>query len=628
MIPSNLNDSSNGNGLELAGEDNFEQLLDESLKQQNDFKQGSVIRGTVVKIENDQVLVDIGYKSEGYINIHEFSDLDRNITVKPGDEIEVLIEETEDDTGNIVLSKDKADKMKVWDKIENSFEKGEVIEGRIMDRVKGGLSVDIGVKAFLPGSQIDLIPVKNLDAYLGKKLNFKLIKFNKKRGNIVLSRKALLETERKELRTETMKHLKEGAILKGIVKNITEYGAFIDLGGIDGLLHITDMSWGRVNHPSEMFSIGDEVNVMVLKYDENNERVSLGLKQITPDPWVEADKKYPISQKIKGKIVSITDYGAFVELEEGIEGLIHISEMSWTKRVKHPSKLVAIGDVVEAVILDIDVPNKRISLGMRQTEPNPWEELAKKYPVGSVLTGEVKKVADFGIFVGVDTDIDGLVHTSDLSWNTKTKHPSDLFSKGEEVQAIVLSLDVENERFTLGIKQLKDDPWKLAANKYSSGDIIKGKITKLTDFGIFVQVENEIEGLVHKKEIYDKDEENKPKFNSGDEIEAMVISIDPDERKMALSIKAVQNAEDRKAIEEFNKDSKTAAPTFGDLMPTIGEKQEEPKAEEPVEETKAEEAIEEVKAEEPKTDEAVEKVNIEEPKEEALAEAKEEEKSE
>jgi small subunit ribosomal protein S1 len=549
-----------------GSEENFEEMLEAYWDAGSGFKEGSIISGTVVKIDKEFVVIDIGYKSEGYVDVREFYDLDQKVNVTEGDKIDVYIEETEDTGGNIVLSKEKADRMKVWDRIEVSFEKEEIIEGRITERVKGGLSVDIGVKAFLPGSQIDLSPIKDLNAFLGKKFNFKLIKFNKKRGNIVLSRKALLETERKELREETLKHLKENAILKGIVKNITEYGAFVDLGGIDGLLHITDMSWGRVNHPSEIFSIGDEVKVMILKFDEKTERVSLGLKQISPDPWVDAEGKYPVNKRIQGKVVSITDYGAFIELEAGIEGLIHISEMSWTKRIKHPSKLVAIGDIVDAVILDIDVPNKRISLGMRQTEPNPWEELAKQYPIGKRVNCVVKKITDFGIFVGVGGEIDGLIHISDLSWGSKVKHPSELYKNEDQVEAVVTNLDVENERFSLSIKQLTEDPWKKLANKYSTGNIIKGKITKITDFGLFVEVEENIEGLVHKKDIYEKDEEATHVFKVGAEVEAMVVSVDADARKMALSIKAIQNVEERKALDDYQRSAPTAAPTLGDLL--------------------------------------------------------------
>ena len=543
-------------------------ILGQSLKEDK-FKEGEVVRGTVMKISGEQVIVDIGYKSEGQIDLSEFRDGRGEILVKAGDEIDVMIESTENDMGSVVLSKHKADMMRAWDKISEACEKDQVVEGAIVARVKGGLSVDIGVKAFLPGSQVDLRPVKNLDALIGQRFKFKVIKFNKKRGNIVLSRRALLEKEREALKKDTIGRLEEGKIVDGIVKNITDYGAFIDLGGLDGLLHITDMSWGRIQHPSELFQVGDEVKVKVIKYDPKTERVSLGFKQITPDPWHDAGGKYPPQTKVKGKVVSLTDYGAFVELEPGIEGLIHISEMSWTKRVKHPSQVVNVGDQVEAAVLDIDVENKRISLGMKQVSDNPWKTLEEKYPVGSKVEGKVRNITDFGIFVGIEEGIDGLVHVSDLSWTQKVKHPSELYKKGQDVAAVVLNIDPENERFSLGIKQMTDNPWNAVEEKYGIGTRVKGNVQNITDFGVFVELEPGVEGLVHVSEIADRRIENpQSEFVAGQEIEAMVISVDPTERKISLSIKALAHAGEAAEVESFNQKGKSAAKpgSLGSMM--------------------------------------------------------------
>ncbi|OLD09938.1 MAG: 30S ribosomal protein S1, partial [Deltaproteobacteria bacterium 13_1_40CM_3_69_14] len=424
----------------IGGEEDFAAMLEESFKRKGtakggELKENEIVRGTVVQVTKDYAVVDIGYKSEGQVPIQEFGLAEGKPNVKVGDAVEVLLESRENDTGMVVLSKEKADKMRIWDEISAACERDELVEGTIVGRVKGGLSVDIGVKAFLPGSQVDLRPIRNLDKLIGEKFKFKVIKFNKKRGNIVLSRRVLLEKERETLKKDTLQKLKEGAILSGIVKNLTDYGAFIDLGGIDGLLHITDMSWGRVGHPSEMLNVGDELRVIVLKFDPATERVSLGLKQIQEDPWAHAAEKYPPGTRVTGKVVSLTDYGAFIEMEPGVEGLVHISEMSWTKRVKHPSKVMAIGDQVNAVVLDVDAKAKRISLGMKQIEPNPWTLLEEQYPIGSVIRGQVRNVTDFGIFVGVQEGIDGLVHVSDISWTQRIKHPGDLYKKGDEVEA-------------------------------------------------------------------------------------------------------------------------------------------------------------------------------------------------
>jgi len=456
-----------------------------------------------------------------------------------------------------------------------------VVEGRIVSRIKGGLSVDIGVNAFLPGSQVDLRPVRNLDKMLGETFDFKIIKLNKRRGNIVLSRRVLLEEQRESLRSETLKTLEEGQVVEGVVKNLTDYGAFIDLGGIDGLLHITDMSWGRVTHPSDVLAVGDKANVKVLKFDREKERVSLGLKQITPDPWLEVEKKYPVGEKIQGKVVSLTDYGAFIELEQGVEGLIHVSEMSWTKRIKHPNKILSVGDEVDSVVLALDIPNRRISLGLKQVEPNPWEVIGEKFPIGTIIEGQVKNITDFGIFVGVDEGIDGLVHISDLSWTKRIKHPSELYKKGDIVKAVVLNIDDENERFSLGIKQLTPDPWQTIPQRYAPGTIIRGKVTSVTDFGIFLEVEEGIEGLIHVSEI-SKEKVDLPKdfAKVGDELEAVVLHIDTVERKIALSIKQLAHQKEKAEVDEFLGAQKSATSNLGDLLQGALEKNGSDKSDE------------------------------------------------
>ena len=520
-------------------EPSFAELLEASFAR-DEVAEGEIVRGTIVSVHKDHVLVDVGFKSEGMVALNEFPMINGQAQIKVGDSVDVLVESRENDYGLIVLSKEKADKLKIWDEISAACERDEVVEGIIVSRVKGGLSVDIGVKAFLPGSQVDLRPIRNLDKLIGEKFKFKVIKFNKKRGNIVLSRRALLEKERDQLKGVTLQKLEEGAVMAGVIKNITEYGAFVDLGGMDGLLHITDMSWGRVNHPSELFQMGDEVTVKVLRFDREQERVSLGLKQIQADPWTTAQHSFPVNSRVKGKVVSLTDYGAFIELVPGVEGLIHVSEMSWTKRVKHPSKIMNIGDEVEALVLGIDVENKRISLGMKQIEPNPWHTLNEKYPVGAVIKGQVRNITDFGIFVGIEEGIDGLVHISDLSWTTRVKHPSEMFQKGDEVEAVVLNIDAENERISLGIKQLHEDPWSRIPQTYPRGSRLQGLITKITDFGAFAEIEPGVEGLIHVSEIADEHVDDPRKYlKVGDTKEVMIIDIDLDDRKIGLSIKAV-----------------------------------------------------------------------------------------
>ncbi|MEK6773891.1 MAG: 30S ribosomal protein S1 [Bdellovibrionota bacterium] len=555
-----------GMNNEKRGSD-FDQLFEASVREQ-DFKVGDVVTGSVVEVQSDYVLVDINYKSEGLIDINEFRMVDGVRDVKPNDKVEVLIDRIENENGMIVLSKDKADMLRAWTDISKAAENEEVIEGTVVAKVKGGLSVDIGVKAFLPGSQIDLRPVRNMDIYIGKKYKFKVIKFNKKRGNIVLSRRALLEEERESLKTQTLDAMKEGSIVTGSVKNITDYGAFIDLGGMDGLLHITDMSWGRVKHPSEILNVGDEIQVKVLKYDHEKERVSLGMKQLQTDPWESVKLQYPSGKKLSGKVVSVAEYGAFVELGEGIEGLIHVSEMSWTKRVKHANQIVNVADNVDVVVLEVDSENRRISLGMKQLQTNPWVEMKESYPPGTIIEGEVKSVTDFGIFVGIEEGIDGLVHISDFSWTKRVNHPSEMYTKGVKVRVVVLGVDIENERFSLGIKQLEGDPWSNIENKYAIGTQHDVKVTKLADFGAFVELESDIEGLIHISELT-TDKINHPEDYTkiGGILKAEVITIDKDARKIGLSSKLVKLRDQKADVEDYvKKATATSKTSFGDLF--------------------------------------------------------------
>lgn len=556
-------------GIEALGlSADFESLFQAAVKEQ-DFKVGDIVNGTVVEVQQDYVLVDINYKSEGLIPINEFRVVDGVRTVKPGDQVEVLIDRIENENGMIGLSKNKADMMKAWTDISKAAENEEVIEGTVIAKVKGGLSVDIGVTAFLPGSQIDLRPVRNMDVYIGKKYKFKVIKFNKKRGNIVLSRRALLEEERESLRTQTLDQIKEGSVVTGVVKNITDYGAFIDLGGMDGLLHITDMSWGRVKHPSELINVGDEIQVKVLKFDNEKERVSLGLKQLQADPWEAVKAQFPIGTKLHGKIVSLAEYGAFVELSDGIEGLIHVSEMSWTKRVKHPSGLVNVGDEVDVQVLEVDLENRRISLGMKQLQTNPWVELKESYQPGTIIEGEVKSITDFGVFISVEEGIDGLVHISDFSWTKRVNHPSEMFAKGNKVRAVVLGVDIENERFSLGVKQLEGDPWSNIDSKYGVGTQHEVKVTKIADFGVFVELESDIEGLIHISELSTERVNNPADVcKVGDVLKSEVISVDKDARKIGLSVKLVKLREANAEVDDYVKKitPATSKTSLGDLF--------------------------------------------------------------
>ncbi len=533
-----------------------------------EIKEGEVARGRVISIDDDNVTIDVGFKSEGIVPTWEFMEEDGTLLIKPGDTVGVLVEEAEDQNGLIVLSKEKADRLLVWDDISNAYKADEPVEGTVVARVKGGLAVDIGVKAFLPGSQVDLRPVRNLEHVVGQKLKFKIIKFNKRRGNIVLSRRALLETERQMMRAATLETLAPGQIVDGVIKNLTDYGAFIDLGGIDGLLHVTDMSWGRVNHPSEIFQVGDEIKIKVLKFDPDTERVSLGLKQILPDPWIDATMRYPIGKRLKGKVVSLAEYGAFIELEPGIEGLIHVSEMSWTKRIKHPSKVLSVGDEAESVVLDVDERDRKISLGMKQIEPNPWSVIEESYPVGTKVTGQVRNITNFGVFVGLDEGIDGLVHVSDISWTEQIKHPSEKFKKGDNVEAVVLKIDKENEKFSLGIKQLEANPWEAILQKYPVGSEVTGEVSNVTDFGAFVKLDEGIEGLIYSSELSTERVENPAEVvQTGQQVTALVTKVDPMEQKISLSIRALTDKEkrqERKRIAVQQAASQTT--TLGDLL--------------------------------------------------------------
>ncbi len=525
------------------------------------------MQGRIVQVDKEFVLVDIGYKSEGQVPIAEVTRQDGTIDADVGDTIDVMMERWDDDGGVVLLSKEKASKIKVWDDIKKAYDEEAVVSGVITSRVKGGLSVDIGVTAFLPGSQVALRPIRDLDQMVGKTFEFKVLKYNRKRSNIVLSRRVILEKEREGRRAETLATIQEGKVMTGVVKNITEYGAFIDLGGIDGLLHITDMSWGRIGHPSEIFSVGEDVTVKVLNLDLERERVSLGLKQLVPDPWSTAEEKYPIGSHVEGQVVSFTDYGAFVELEKGIEGLIHVSEMSWTKKIRHPSKVVSVGDSVDAVVLNISSDNRRISLGMKQVAPNPWDVVSEKYPVGTTIEGKIKNITDFGVFIGIDEGIDGLVHISDISWIKRIKHPSELYKKGDVVQAIVLNIDKENERFSLGIKQLQKDPWETIPERYEVGDKITGTITNVTDFGLFVELEEGIEGLIHVSEVSgEKIKTPVGRFQVGDIVSAKVININPKDRRIGLSIKQLDMQEEHDMVVNYLNTYKGSQSSLGELL--------------------------------------------------------------
>lgn len=531
------------------GGNDFKALFEESLRS---VKPGGVVKGVVVGVTSTHVLIDVGYKSEGQIPLQEFTDRQGQLQVKVGDTVDVFFASSEGENGGIVLSRQRAENMKIWEEIETAFNEGRGVEGRIVGKVKGGFKVDIGVPGFLPGSHVDIRPNRNLDKFIGTTDRFLVLKYNRARGNVVVSRRALLEKERDALKHEVLKVLEEGVILEGTVKNITGYGAFVDLGGIDGILHISDMSWGRINHPSEVVHVGEKVKVVVLKFDPEKERISLGMKQLTPDPWYTVEEKYPVGARVQGKVISLMDYGAFVELESGIEGLIHISEMSWTRKIAHPSKILQVGQAVEVAVLNVDRAHRRISLGLKQVMTNPWEEARQKYAVGSIIKGPVRNITDFGIFVGVEEGIDGLVHISDLHWTKKIKHPSELYKKGDIVEAKVLGVNVENERFSLGIKQLTTDPWKVIAERYPAGTKVKGQVTSVPDFGVFLRLEEGVEGLVHVSQL-STERVDKPSslYKVGDEVEAEVIHVDANERKIGLSVRALRKTEERQEMENY-----------------------------------------------------------------------------
>ena len=528
--------------------------------------EGEVVEGRVLKITSNGVIVDVGYKSEGMISLREFRNEKGEVEVQAGDKVEVLLERAEGRDGFVVLSREKAERMKIWDTIEKAYQEQTIVNGRVIERIKGGLAVDIGVRAFLPGSQIDLHPIRNLDVFRGQELEMRVIKVNKRRGNIVLSRKAVLEEEYFKKKEETLKSLEEGLIVSGVVKNITDYGVFADLGGIDGLLHITDMSWGRVNHPSDLFHVGDEINIKILKFDRLEEKVSLGYKQLSDDPWLSASRRYPKGSRVETRVVSLTDYGAFVELEEGVEGLIHISEMTWNKRIKHPSQLLTIGDSVEAEVLEIDTEGRRISLGLKQTEPNPWEEIEANYAINSIVTGQVRNLTDFGAFIEVEEGVDGLVHVSDLSWTKKIKHPSEVLQKGEEVSAVVLNVDAEHQRLSLGIKQLEPDRWEGFFSEKQIGDVMQGKIVRLANFGAFVELEEGIEGLCHVSELdVERIENPEDKFSIGQELDFKIIKMNLLERKIGLSIKALLDPGSDEAEDTWSYGAEVGRTSIGEI---------------------------------------------------------------
>lgn len=546
-----------------AGE--FAELFEAS-QQTNEVKEGQVLDGIVLKMGPEWVTIDIGFKCEGLVPTHEFKDPTGAIAVKVADVIPVYVERLDLENGTVYLSRDRAEIFRAMDEISHACDNDQIVEGTVVAKGRAGLTVDIGVKAFLPIAHIDHKPVKSLDRYMGQKLKFKIIKFDKQRGSIVLSRKAVLSHEKEVARAEMLGTLREGQEVTGTVKNLTDYGAFVDLGGIDGLLHLTDMSWGKLKHPNEVLKVGDQITVKILKYDREKERVSLGLKQMQADPWDAVDMRFPVGKVVKGKIVSLKDYGAFVELEEGIEGLIHVSEMSWTERVKHPSKVVNVGDVVDCKILEVEPKQKRISLGIKQLQENPWDALEQKHPVGSIIEGDVKSVTDFGLFLDIGMGIDGLIHVSDISWNKKFNHPSEKFKKGEKVKAVVIGIDKQNEKFSLGIKQLERDPWENIKARYRVGQAVDGAVTKLTDFGAFIELEEGIEGLIYISELSDQRVEKPGDIvKIGDKVRAEIMSIEPRERRIALSIKKLVQSEERANYEAYAGD-RAKKTSMGDVL--------------------------------------------------------------
>ncbi|WP_316898417.1 30S ribosomal protein S1 [Pseudodesulfovibrio indicus] len=552
---------------------NFADALDEYLNSDfGDLDEGTIVSGEVVKVDKDYVLVDVNFKSEGQIPVSEFTESDGTVAIKVGEKVDVFVARKNEAEGTIYLSRDKAKRMQLFDKLEELQEKDGEVVGRIIRRIKGGYTVDLGgVEAFLPGSHVDLRPVPDMDALVNQEFDFKILKINRRRSNVIVSRRVLLEEMRSEQRDKLLDTLEEGQVVQGKVKNITEYGVFIDLGGLDGLLHITDMSWKRIKHPKEMVNLGDDLELKILNFDREGQKVSLGLKQLVPDPWENIAEKYPEGSRFTGTITNLADYGAFVELENGVEGLVHISEMSWTRKLRHPSQMVKVGEEVEVIVLGVDQDKKRISLGMKQISPNPWDVVAEKYPEGTVLEGAIKNITEFGVFIGIEEGIDGLIHVSDISWTKKIRHPSEVYKTGDSVQAKVLTVDKENEKFTLGVKQLTEDPWTQVPAKYPVGQKVTGVVTNITDFGLFVEVEEGIEGLVHVSEISRKKIKSPSEmYKEGDTIEAKVIHVSADERRLGLSIKQTKEEPARAAgggkSKSFGGDSVSAGSTLGDLL--------------------------------------------------------------
>lgn len=548
---------------------NFESALEDYLSTDfGDLEEGTIVKGEIVRVDDDNVLVDVNFKSEGQIPTAEFRDAEGNIVVQVGDRVDVFVARKNEQEGTITLSFEKAKRMQLFDQLEDVQEKNGVIKGRIMRRIKGGYTVDLGgVEAFLPGSHVDLRPVPDMDALVNQEYEFRVLKINRRRSNVIVSRRVLLEEERDSKRQDLLLTLSEGQVVNGKAKNITEYGVFVDLGGLDGLLHITDMSWKRIRHPREMVTLGQDLELKVLSFDKENQKVSLGLKQLVPDPWQDITARFPEASRHNGKVTNLVDYGAFVELEAGVEGLVHISEMSWTRKLRHPSQMVRQGDEVEVVILGVDPEKKRISLGMKQIKPNPWELVGEKYPEGTILEGVIKNITEFGMFIGIEDGIDGLIHVSDISWTKKIRHPNELFKVGDTVQAKVLTVDQESEKFTLGIKQLADDPWSNVPTAYPVGGMIKGIITNITDFGLFVEVEEGIEGLVHVSELSSKKVKTPAElYKEGEEIQAKIIHVSAEDRRLGLSIKQIKDEEERKKPREYSRSGPEAGQTLGDLI--------------------------------------------------------------
>ena len=561
-----VNDAAEQTTVNKEEDIGFKELYEQSLQS---VQLGEIVTGKVVQINNDVVMVDVGWKTEGYIPARELKDEEGNIHLSVGDEVEVLVDRRDSD-GNLILSRDKAVKIKVWDDVKNACENNIPIQGSVVERVKGGLSVDIGILAFLPGSQVDIRPVRDLDKYVGQTLMFNVLKYDRKRNNVVLSRRSILELERIAEKRETLEGIEEGNIMEGVIKNITDYGLFIDLGGIDGLLHVTDISWGRITRPADSFSKGDKITVKVLSFDREKERVSLGLKQLTNNPWEDITEKYAVGSIVEGKVVNLTDYGVFVELEPGVEGLVHITEMFWTREIKHPSKVLSVGDNVKVMVLDVNPDAKRISLGLKQTTENPWEALKQKYPEGSIVKGVIRNITNFGFFVGIEEGIDGLVHVSDISWKQNIKHPSELYKKGQEVEAMVLNIDVENEKFSLGIKQVDKNPWDEKNFKYLTGSIIKGKVTNVTDFGIFVELEEGVEGLVHISELSQKRVKSAAEvYAVGDVVSATVKSVDLQNRRIRLSIKDYESASEGYSVNQYLNNRENIGSNLGKVMADV-----------------------------------------------------------